>query len=130
MKYWMIIMLIMLLTASCGNGLFTPIIGKWQLKTVEKKGEITTVDTVWYSFQSQSVFGIQVYKSQLDTTLGFYGVRTQNDNVIFISVYIPDSVCYHTDWPNNERSFTIEKLDRKHLGLKSEEGYIYSFTKY
>jgi hypothetical protein len=108
---------------------FSPLVGKWQLKTVEKNGELSVVDTVWYNFQSTSLFAIQIYQPQNDRYLLAEGMRTQDDKVISIEL-LGDWIIYHCDWNNINRSFTIEELNRKRLVLRSEEGYLYSFINF
>ena len=120
------LLLIFFLFVACENVTFSPLVGKWQLKTVEKNGEIILVDTVWYNFQSISIFALQIYEPQSDSYHLCEGMRTQNDNIVSIEL-ISDWIIYHTDWNSVNRSFTIEELTRKRLLLRSEEGYLYSF---
>lgn len=119
-----------LLWVSCDNEVTTPkLVGKWQLKTVEKNGIEIPVDTVWYNFQSESIFSMQVYVPQRDTVLVLLGFKTEEDHVLSIEL---DSESYlnYSDWSGIHRSFTIEKLNKKKLKLRSEEGYNYSFIKF
>lgn len=120
---------ILLLTA-CDDTLTTPkLVGKWQLKTVEKNGMVTPVDTVWYNFQSESVFSMQVYVPQEDTVLVILGMKQQTDHVLSIEL---DSETYneYSDWNGIYRTFTIDKLGQKSLILRSEEEYLYTFKKF
>ena len=118
-----------LLFISCENVTFSPLVGKWQLKSVEKNGELVTVDTVWYNFQSKSIFGLQIYFPQDDKYSLYIGMRTQKDNVVSIDMD-DETIVYYFDWSSDKRSFTIEKSNRRRLELRSEEGYLYSFTKF
>ena len=131
MKYRLVIFFFLALTA-CENVSFSPLIGKWQLQTVEKNGEVTPVDTVWYNFQSISIFALQIYESQRDDYLLLIGLRTQEDKTVSIRIFddYTDDVANFSDWKIVNRSFTIEKLNRRRLILRSEEGYIYSFIKF
>jgi hypothetical protein len=104
-------------------------VGKWQLKTVEKEGVIIPVDTVWYNFQSISLFALQVYDPQKETYYAYEGVRTQEEDVVSIRM-IAEWVVDNSDWILPSRSFTIEKVNKKQLRLLSEEGYRYSFIKF
>jgi PBP1b-binding outer membrane lipoprotein LpoB len=121
---------VLMLTACSNVDVTTPkLVGKWQLKTVEKNGVITPVDTVWYNFQSESVFSIQVYVPQQDTILVLEGMKKQTDDVLSIQL---NSETYnnYSDWNGIYRSFTIDKLNRKSLILRSEEEYLYVFKKF
>ena len=129
MKYCYYLLLSLFLFVSCENVTFSPLVGKWQLKTVEKNGEIAVVDTVWYNFQSISIFALQVYEPQQDRYLLFTGMRVQDDKTVSIEL-LDDWVMNHSDWNSANRSFTIEELNRKRLLLRSEEGYLYSFIKF
>ena len=129
MKYCCGIMIVFLYLTACINEPFSPLVGKWQLKTVEKNGEATTVDTVWYNFQSQSIFQMQVYEQHNNRYLSFIGMRTQEDKVLSIEI-LDGGIVYHSDWNSANRSFTIEKSNRKQLLLRSEEGCLYSFIKF
>jgi hypothetical protein len=114
--------------SACNDLLITDIKGKWQLKTVEMNDESITVDTVWYNFQSESVFGYQFYYPPKDTFLILLGTRIQNEKLITVEL---ESSMYleHTDWVSTERTFTVEELTDKHLILSSEDK-IYKFNKY
>jgi hypothetical protein len=114
---------------ACDDVTTSDLVGKWQLKTVEKNGTETVVDTVWYNFQSESVFLMQIYVSQGDDYLFLYGLKRQNDNNLSIRLEFEDHI-ESSDWESRERSFTIEKLSKKKLTLRSEDGYLYSFIKF
>ena len=129
MKYCYVLWFAFLMMMSCENVTFSPLVGKWQLKTIEKNGETVPVDTVWYNFQSKSIFALQIYQPQYDSFELFYGMRTQDDKVVSIEI-LNETVIYFCDWNNSSRSFTIEKLNTKRLLLRSEEGYLYSFIKF
>jgi hypothetical protein len=118
-----------MLFEACDKTTTPALVGKWQLKTVEKNDIETAVDTVWYNFQSESVFTLQVYVSQQDTYLQLPGIKKQNNNVLSIRLEFDNNMEY-SDWSGRERSFTIEQLNRKKLILRSEEGYHYSFIKF
>ena len=129
MKYFYAAGIVFLILTSCENVSYSPLIGKWQLKTVNKNGETFPVDTVWYNFHSISIFAIQIYQPRYDSYVLFEGMRKQDDNVISIEM-IHETAIYYCDWDNPSRSFTIEKLNRKQLLLRSEEGFLYSFIKF
>ena len=121
--------LALLIFAACKDLYNSDLIGKWQLKTVEKDGEETVVDTVWYNFQSMHVFQLQIYVPQQDTVLLLDGVRTQDDDALSTELATEAHLDY-TDWPGRNRTFTIDRLDKKMLVLRSEEGYSYSFIRF
>ena len=114
---------------SCDDVSFSPLTGKWQLKTIENNGEITPVDTVWYNFQSMSIFSLQIYRPQQDNYLQYVGLRTQEDKVLSIKIFEEGAIIL-SDWNSTSRSFTISSMNRRRLLLQSEEGYLYSFIKF
>ncbi|MDR1097894.1 MAG: hypothetical protein LBL57_07170 [Tannerella sp.] len=129
MKKYSLTVLVFTLFMAC-DALTTPdLVGKWQLKTVEKNGVETVVDTVWYNFQSESVFMLQVYVPQRDTCLSLYGLKKQQENVLSIRLEFDDYIEY-SDWSGRNRSFTIDRLNKKRLTLLSEDGSHYSFIKF
>jgi hypothetical protein len=121
--------LVFTLFMACDDLTTPDLAGKWQLKTVEKNGVETAVDTVWYNFQSESVFMLQVYVPQRDVYLLLYGLKKQQENVLSVRLEFDDHIEY-SDWSGRSRSFTIERLHKKGLILRSEEGYRYSFIKF
>jgi hypothetical protein len=129
MKKYCLILFAFSLLMACDSLTRTELAGKWQLKTVEKNGVETAVDTVWYNFQSKSVFAIQIYAPQRDGIYTLVGLRKQQDNIVSIKL---GSTAYieYSDWSGINRSFTIDHLDKKRLTLRSEEGYLYSFIKF
>lgn len=130
MRFRYVIFFIVLFAVACDDVSFSPLIGKWQLKTVERDGEKAVVDTVWYNFQSISIFSVQIYTPQNESYTSFFGLRTQEDKVIHIQLQEERIVGYCSDWNSATRSFTIEKLNKNSLILRSEEGYKYSFIKF
>jgi len=130
MRIWFVFLFIMSIFVGCDNVTLNPLLGKWQLKTVEKNGEITNpVDTVWYNFQSRSLFSIQIYEPQQNRYREFVGLRTQEDKVISITLFDVDAITF-SDWNSINRSFTIININRRRLLLQSEEGYRYSFENF
>jgi len=129
MKSRFIALFSLLVFVACDNVTFSPLVGKWQLKTVEKNGVITPVDTVWYNFQSTSLFSLQVFDSQTGDYLAFEGTRMQKEDLLSISLFF-ESCVDHSDWNSTNRSFLIVNSSRQRLLLKSEEGYLYSFIKF
>jgi hypothetical protein len=129
MKKYVLILFAFTLFMACDELTESKLVGKWQLKTTEKNGVATTVDTVWYNFQSESVFALQIYAPQQDTVYVQIGLRRQQEHTLAIQLVSAPGMEY-SDWPAVERSFTIELLSKKRLMLRSEEGYLYSFMKF
>lgn len=127
---------LLLILISCqDNSVNGKLLGKWQLKTVEQSGDITRVDTVWYNFQTESLFMYQIYWADKDTFMHWYGFKVQPEEYIMnlelannpeipTSEFLP-----YTDWETDKRTFIIENISGKHLKLRSDEK-IYSFTKF
>jgi len=134
MKLNVLILFIFLFFIACDDVSFSPLIGKWQLKTVEKNGTTTPVDTVWYNFQSMSLFSLQIYLSKQDSYKEYAGFRTQEEKVLSIGMSCDEEgfteILTYSDWHDRHRSFTIVNLSRRRLVLQSEEGYVYSFIKF
>ena len=108
--------------------------GKWQLKTIEESGRLTPVDTVWYNFQSESLFMYQIYHASVDTFSWLYGYKTQSEShilhlqLINWTILAEDFLPF-TDWKEPERTFTVEQINRKQLILKSD-GKTYTFDRF
>ncbi|MDR3267126.1 MAG: hypothetical protein LBT24_06120 [Tannerella sp.] len=117
------------LLVSCTDIGNSPLKGKWQLKTVEREGVITAVDTLWYNFQSESLFSLQIYLVQRDMFVQPVGFRTEQGNILKIEM---QSQAYfeNTDWTDVKRTFIIEKCKGNELILVSEENYIYKFIRF
>ena len=108
--------------------------GKWQLQTVEADGVTHRVDTVWYNFQSESLFMYQIYRPATGRYIYTYGYKTQPDgstlrlqlaNYTFrVEEFLP-----FTDWPSGVRSFRVVHVDGRRLQLESD-GRRYSFRRY
>ncbi|MDR1523865.1 MAG: lipocalin-like domain-containing protein, partial [Tannerella sp.] len=119
------------LCAACDDVTTPDLVGKWQLKTVEKNGVETAVNTVWYNFQSESVFMLQIYLSEPNDYLLLYGLKRQTNGDLSIRLeFEPEPWMGCSDWESRERLFTIEELNKKKLTLRSEDGYRYSFIKF
>ena len=129
MKKFCLLFIVSAFFFSCDDVTTSGLSGKWQMKTVEKNGVVTVVDTVWYNFQSESIFSIQIYVARQDEYLAIIGMKTLKDNVLSIELGSTEYIDY-SDWDSIYRSFTIDKVNRKELILISEEGYKYSFIKF
>jgi hypothetical protein len=122
---WGMIASMLLAVTGCQKEVGEQLQGKWQLKTVEQSGRVTSVDTVWYNFQSESLFMYQVYWAERDSFVHQYGYKTQpGADVIRIELtnyprpkgdFLP-----FTDWENEVRVFSVEKISGKRLVLQCE----------
>lgn len=109
--------------------------GKWQLLQVENsEGQISTVDTVFYSFDKE-VF--QYLRLETATT-NFYcfGNYHRNGNEVVVQIdkdsYQPDEYKGCKDclgWTDFKRTFVVKKETSTHIELESE-GEILRFKKY
>ncbi|MDR2385226.1 MAG: hypothetical protein LBD80_06145 [Tannerella sp.] len=120
---------LLLLLLSCKDMGNSPIKGKWQLKTVEREGVVSYVDTLWYNFQSISLFTLQIYLVQKDMYVQLTGYRTEHDNILAIEIE-SSSYLENTDWMDFKRTFIIEKCRGGELVLVSEENYVYRFVRF
>jgi hypothetical protein len=118
-----------LLFLSCSDVGDSPLKGKWQLKTVEREGVITSVDTVWYNFQSEALFSLQIYLVRQDTYVQPFGYRKEHGKILEIEMLSADHL-EKTDWTDVKRTFTIEKCKEDELILTSEENNIYRFVRF
>ena len=140
-QFFCLIVSVLLIFVSCReDDVNSKIRGKWQLKTVEQAGGIvTSVDTVWYNFQSASLFMYQLYYAEKDTFIHWYGYKVQPEeykvDLAFelVSVFNPnlkvEEFLPYTDWEGSMRSFTVEKVTSKNLILNGDNK-IYSFKKF
>jgi hypothetical protein len=100
--------------------------GKWQLKSIEQNGIVTQVDTVWYNFQSESLFMYQIYLANTKTYIQQYGYKTELDkNTLQLELTsyaraVKDFLVF-TDWDERTRIFVVQKMNTKQLILRSED---------
>ncbi|MDR3260554.1 MAG: lipocalin-like domain-containing protein [Tannerella sp.] len=125
---------LLLIATGCRKEVSESLQGKWQLKTIEQAGSVTGVDTVWYNFQSESLFMYQVYYAGADTFSHQYGFKTPTDadaiHLELISYPRPvDDFLRLTDWEERTRTFTIEEINGKRLVLHSDDK-TYDFIKF
>jgi hypothetical protein len=123
-----------LFLAGCEKEVSDQLKGKWQLKTIEEAGHQTPVDTVWYNFQSESLFMYQIYHPKVDTFSWLYGYKTQPEsNTIHLELtnwtISKEDFLPFTDWKEPARTFTVEKINRKQLILKGDDK-TYSFDRF
>ena len=129
-----IVLFLCLLLTGCEKEISDQLKGKWQLKTIEEAGHLTSVDTVWYNFQSESLFMYQIYHPAVDTFSWLYGYKTQPESNIIHLEFInwtiaKEDFLQFTDWKEPARTFTVDKINRKQLVLRGDEK-TYVFDKY
>ena len=109
--------------------------GMWQLKTIENKtGDIQTIDTVYYNFQSQRLFAytqLNTLPMQSDSTLIIYGhVCFPAKDRMFIQMdSSQEGWFWMLPWQSQNISYFIRKLTSKEMILENE-GDIYRFIKF
>jgi len=133
-QFWLSAVLVSLLATACRRDDYEMLEGKWQLKTVEQGSVVTAVDTVWYNFQSASMFMYLIYKADTQEYTHCYGIRTQPDAAILdleLMSWGTDAQDFirQTDWNETTRTFTVETLTSKRLVLTSG-GKKYVFIKF
>ena len=134
MKRGIGMLLIAWLCVACRHEVSDRLMGKWQLQTVEAQGNIAQVDTVWYNFQSESLFMYQIYRPLSNDYFYTYGYKVQPEKhtlkleltnyTILVKDFLP-----HTDWPNARRTFTVDYIDGRRLILHAGDT-TYTFRRY
>jgi len=134
MKRGIGMLLIAWLCVACRHEVSDRLMGKWQLQTVEVQGSIAQVDTVWYNFQSESLFMYQIYRPLSNDYFYTYGYKVQPEEhtlkleltnyTILVKDFLP-----HTDWPNARRTFTVDYIDGRRLILHAGDT-TYTFRRY
>ncbi|MDR3193798.1 MAG: lipocalin-like domain-containing protein [Tannerella sp.] len=133
-RLWGLAICVLWAVTGCREELNRQLQGKWQLKTVERAGYVSKVDTVWYNFQSESLFMYQIYRADRDTFMHLYGFKTRpEENGIqleLISYPSPvEAFLPFTDWKERIRTFTVEKINGKRLVLHGDDA-TYEFVQF
>ncbi|MDR3269419.1 MAG: lipocalin-like domain-containing protein [Tannerella sp.] len=131
---WGIVICVLWTLTGCRKEISEQLQGKWQLKTVEQSGRVTNVDTVWYNFQSESLFMYQVYRAESDVFIHQYGYKTESDaNTIRLELTSyprpVDDFLSVTDWEERAHTFTVEKINAQQLILRRDDK-TYCFIKF
>jgi hypothetical protein len=129
-----IVSIFLLSFTACEKEINDQLKGKWQLKTIEEAGRITSVDTVWYNFQSESLFMYQIYQPAIDTYLHTYGYKIQPEShIIQLEIIswtiLKEDFLPFTDWTEPVRTFAVDKITRRQLILKSDNK-TYTFDRF
>ncbi|MDR0834535.1 MAG: lipocalin-like domain-containing protein [Candidatus Symbiothrix sp.] len=139
LRYFGFVLSTVLLFTACTDDIEHKIEGQWQLKTIEKNGMISPVDTVFYNFMNGRVFSITVLQPQelinpgntRDHAYTFYGYIDElaGDNML-ITIHNPDDGFKEaTGWNEGQRIFDIVNITNKNLMLRTNE-QLYSFKKH
>jgi hypothetical protein len=127
---------------ACSDGDRPEINGMWQLKTIQEENQnAQTVDTVFYSFQRQSIFSYTLLYEQegkASTTVVIYGyidfpeqnrlhIQADKDSRYYENALLPWN--WGKEKPENDVTYDIIKLDSKKLVL-FHDGKTYHFIKY
>ena len=132
MKKSLIIAISALLGLGACDTMTTNLEGKWQLNQIESEGNVATVDTIWYNFQT-TLFQYQIYDRSSDSYRYSYGYNFyEGDQLTLQLLSDPRPVqefLPYTDWTEATRDFTVEKVSNTQLILSSE-GKRYVFKKY
>ena len=124
MKKIFLILICFLGLYACSDDVEDQMDGFWQLKTIEKDGEISQVDTVFYGFQRKALFSYTITSptDPNETILSYGYIQYPTENEILITMD-PRSVFYDfstlTGWESTEEKFTIESVNSKNLILKN-----------
>jgi hypothetical protein len=114
-----------LVLGGCQKDLSERLAGKWQLKKIEQDGQIVHVDTVWYNFQSESLFLYQVYDPRAETFSRQLGYKSQpEEHTILLALFsnprpVTDFIPL-TDWQEKERRFVVLDIGGGRLVLSSD----------
>jgi len=134
-RHGLLSILLVVFFVSCINSDLPNVDGMWQLKTIEdKSGRIQTVDTIFYSFQSQHFFSftqLNAGTTQFEPVFIMYGYVCFPDKDRMLIQLDPDHGGLFPLMPwNLERTiYFIRKLTSKEMVLENE-GDIYRFIKF
>ena len=127
---------------SCSDDVDSKVNGQWQLRSIDDNGVVTSVDTVFYSFQRGSLFSYTLL-SHSDTdnasvSYGYVNFPSENEMVIAMDVteneygdhknIIKDFLLL-ADWEDYTKTFAVISIDSKKMVLSSGQK-TYSFKKY
>ena len=134
------IILSALLLASCDNYKNYRLDGMWQLKTVkDMNGNETQVDTVFYSFQRETVFSFTILENSKSASYPFYGYMDMpSDNKIHVFMngisIDPDRIKLFlslSEWSSPDITFDIKSNSNSNLVLfDSENGKTFILKKF
>ena len=132
MKKSLIIAISALLGLGACDTMTTNLEGKWQLNQIESEGNVATVDTVWYNFQT-TLFQYQIYDRTTDQYLAVHGYHTYENGILSLDLFQSTederNFLKRTDWDSAQRSFSVEEISREKLIL-SDDGKRYIFRKF
>lgn len=116
---------------SCTNSDLPNINGMWQLKSAkDTEGNIYNVDTIFYSFQRQSIFSYTLLENK-DTAIILYGyIDFPSNNLLHIKMDKKNGYSLnYLPWKSEEITYEILKLSSSELILSCNDS-IYNFKKF
>ncbi|KAA6302519.1 MAG: hypothetical protein EZS26_001351 [Candidatus Ordinivivax streblomastigis] len=120
------------LCASCVDSDLPNVNGMWQLKTIEEAGGSShPVDTIYYSFQRQTLFAYTIlnyWPERPDPILLVYGLIDLSvaDR---LTIHIPNDWKKDVLWQDSIITYTIRQLNAKKMVLEQED-VKYHFIKF
>jgi hypothetical protein len=134
-KYGFFGCLLLLIFASCLDPELPHINGMWQLKTItDSNNQISSVDTIYYSFQRQAIFSYTIINNNSDapqTTIIYGYIDFPDDDKLHI--LLDKSYQNKYDklllWKGIETAYDIVKLNSKDMILKQDDK-TYHFIKF
>ena len=143
MKKAGLFLLLLVFLVACSDEAKHRISGQWQLKTINRDGIVSQVDTVFYSFHLGTVFSVTLLQSP-DIAMISYGymeMLSEQDMMLSMDTTRADEgyfICFAPEivesfgWDVSNRYqqvYSIERIDGNELVL-SNNGVVYSFNKY
>ncbi len=144
MKKILIPLICIIIGFSCSDDIDRQVNGQWQLKTIDENGIISSVDTIYFSFQRGVIFSFTHLRNPDEATISYGYVDYPSDHEIKISMdttrnepggyftIITKEDLYPFGWNESngfQQIFNVESIDEKNMVL-SQEQVIYSFRKF
>lgn len=100
--------------------------GKWQLQEIRSSEGVSRVDTIFYNFQSMSLFNYQIMRSTGKPYTSANGYRKVEGNRLLLEL---EGANKAIDWPDGKKEYIVNKINRKEMILMSDDETYY-FNKY
>ena len=108
--------------------------GMWQLKTTtDDSGQITSIDSIYYSFQKGEYFGytLRINDKYSVKHFGYTHFPSDNQVIIEIEESFRENFLLNSDWNSYIESFEIKEVTSNRLVLFSERRQkMYTFRKF
>lgn len=132
-----------LLSGGCSDEVEHRASGQWQLKTMEKEGVVSVVDTVFFAFQRGLIFSFTILTTpdEANVSYGYLEVPAENEFRVAMDtsrneygdfLNIKDYLLKPYGWTDENRyiqTFTVEHLEGQNMRLLSN-GVVYQFKKH